>query len=227
MQPYLFPYLGYWQLITCGDIFVIFDDVNYIKRGWINRNNILLNGEAHKFTLPVAGASQNRQICEIELLQESKEKQKLLKTIENAYQKAPYFNKIFPIISEIIEFPEVNLVNFLENQFAILFSYLGISTQIIRSSSISKNSTLKGEDKIIEICQLLHADTYVNAIGGKELYIKKHFEEKNIQLYFIKMGSIQYQQFNNEFIPNLSIMDVLMFNERSIVQHLLQKYTLL
>lgn len=226
MQPYLFPYLGYWQMIAAADTFVLFDDVNYIKRGWINRNNILLNNSVHLFTLPLVKASQNKLINEINITSESKEIKKILKLIETAYKKAPYYNDVFPIISSILLYPDANLVSLLMHQFVEIFSYLDIKTKIILSSSIPKDNTLKGQEKILAICHHLNTTQYINAIGGKELYDKQRFLKENICLNFIKMRDITYHQFNLEFIPYLSFIDVLMFNNVEKIKEFLLEYDL-
>ena len=226
MQPYLFPYLGYWQMISSADIFVLFDDVNFIKRGWINRNNILLNGTAHLFTLPLIEATQNKLINEISVTHDDKEKQKILKTMEAAYKKAPYFSEVFPIINDVFTYKHHNLKQFLLHQFKVVFSFLGIGTKLLCSSDIDKNNTLKAQDKIIDICHRLNTTHYVNAIGGQKLYDRERFAQEHMKLSFIKMRDIRYPQFKNEFVPCLSIIDVLMFNDQENVRHLLTEYDL-
>lgn len=227
MQPYLFPYLGYWQMINAVDIFVLFDDVNFIKRGWINRNNILLNNISYMFTLPLIGATQNKLINQIYVTHDDREKQKILRTIENAYKKAPYFSNIFSIIYNIFMYEHHNLKQFLLHHFEEIFSYIGIKTKLMCSSDIAKDNTLKGQDKIIDICKCLNTNHYVNAIGGQELYDKKRFTQEHIMLNFIKMRNIHYRQFKNDFIPNLSIVDVLMFNDQKNIHQLLMEYDLI
>ncbi len=226
MQPYLFPYIGYWQMIASADIFVLFDDVNFIKRGWINRNNILLNGAAHMFTLPLIEATQNKLINEISVTHNDKEKQKILKTFEAAYKKAPHFAEVFPMLSNILMYEHHDLTSFLLNQFEVIFDYLDVKTTLMCSSAIEKDNTLKAQDKIIDICHRLNTTHYVNAIGGQELYDKERFEQEHMTLNFIKTRSIQYSQFKNEFVPYLSIIDVLMFNDRETVKQMLTEYDL-
>jgi len=224
MQPYLFPYIGYWQLINAVDIFVIYDDVNYIQRGYINRNNILVNGKKYTFTLELIGASQNKKINEINV---GNNQYKLLRTIEFSYKKAPYFNYVFPLIKDIMMYQEKNLALYIGNSIQQIVKFLDIKVQIIYSSHVEKNNKLKGQDKIIDICQILGAQTYINPIGGKDLYSKEVFKSKLIELYFLKPEILEYKQFNNEFIPNLSIIDVLMFNNKDTVRDMLHRYELL
>lgn len=224
MQPYLFPYIGYWQLINAVDTFVIFDDVNFIKKGYINRNSIMVGGKSQQFTLELVGASQNKLINEIEVGNNSK---KLLKTIEISYKKAQYFEAVFPIIVDILNQEEKNLSKFIGYSLEKLSDYLEIDTKFIYSSDIKKDNTLKAQDKILDICKKLDATNYINAIGGQELYNKEKFQEHNIQLNFLKTELKEYKQFKNEFISYLSIVDVLMFNSIDEVKNMLNKFNLI
>ena len=178
MQPYLFPYIGYWQLINAVDVFVIFDDVNFIKKGYINRNLILVGGKSQQFTLELIGASQNKLINEIEVGNNS---QKLLKTIEMSYKKAPYFDNVYPIIEDILNNKEKNLAKFIGYSLEQISSYLKLNTKFIYSSDIEKDNSLKAQDKILDICKKLNATSYMNAIGGQELYSKEIFKENGIE----------------------------------------------
>jgi hypothetical protein len=224
MQPYLFPYIGYWQLIHSVDIFIIYDDVNFIKKGYINRNKILVSGKTLQFTLELLGASQNKSIHEIEVGHNT---QKLLKTIEMAYKKTPFFNEVFPIISTILNSDEKNLAKFIGNSIKIISNHFELDTKIIYSSDIKKDNNLKGQDKIIDICKKLNAKTYINAIGGRELYNKEVFKQNNIELNFLETEIIKYKQLNTEFIPYLSIIDILMFNSKHNIQQMLNNYRLI
>ena len=227
MQPYFLPYIGYWQLLNAVDQYVIYDDVNFINRGWINRNRILINGKTAYFNLPVLGASQNKLIREIKVNHDKKLKDKNLKTIELAYKKAPYFSAVFPEVKRIMESEEESLSGFILDSIKIICSYLGIHTELFVSSSLKKNNALKGQDKVLEICSVMGAAEYYNAIGGQKLYSYEKFAEQGIHLYFLKSDDIEYAQFNNEFQQNLSILDVMMFNSVSEIREILEKYTLI
>ena len=228
MQPYFFPYLGYWQLINAVDKFVIYDDVNYIKGGWINRNRILLNGSAHYINMYMNGASSNKKINEIDLEKNVHMLNKNIKMLEAAYKDAPFFGKVFPLIKKVLyNFDVNNIAEYIENIIREFLIYLDISTEVIMSSNIKKNNCLKAQDKVIEICKILNADEYVNAIGGQSLYSKKAFSEEGIELKFIKENDIVYKQYDNEFVRDLSIIDVLMFNTKEDVKKLLQEYNLI
>lgn len=226
MQPYFFPYIGYWQLLNLVDKYVIFDDVNYIKRGWINRNRILMNGDAVLFNVPLLGVSQNKLINQIEVNNDKKLLIKNLKTIELAYRKAPYFGDVYPLVERILENEASNIAEYNAYSIKYISEYLDIKTELIMSSKLSKDNSLKSQNKILEICELLGATEYYNAIGGQELYSKDAFANKNIQLRFLKTNDIRYQQFKNDFVSNLSIIDVMMFNSVSTIKEFLLDYTL-
>lgn len=224
MQPYLLPYIGYWQLLNAVDKYVIYDDVNYIKSGWINRNKILINKEAKYFTIKLNGASPNKLINEVEISDDKIYKKKMLKTVEENYKKAPFFNIVFPIIEEIIGNDEKNLAKYLKYSLEKICNYLEIKTELLLSSELEKNNSLKGKDKVIDICKKLKATEYYNAIGGQELYSFEEFKDNGIELKFLKTEEILYEQFNNEFIPNLSILDVMMFNSKEKIKEFLSDY---
>ena len=224
MQPYLFPYTGYWQLINAVDTFVIFDDVNFIKKGYINRNSILLNGKPHIFTLELIGASQNKLINEIEIGGNSR---KILKTIEMSYKKSPYFHIVFPIIKDILDNKEKNLAKFIGYSLEKISNYLEMDTKFIYSSDIRKNNSLKAQDKILEIASLLKSTDYINAIDGQKFYDKERFSQENIQLNFLDTEITEYKQFENEFESHLSIVDILMFNSIEDIKNILSKFKLI
>lgn len=224
MQPYLLPYIGYWQLIKAVDKFIILDDVNYINKGYINRNNILAKGEPYQFTLELLGASQNKLINEIQIGNNSN---KILKTIENNYKKSPYFKNIFSLLEDIFRYPEKNLAKFIGYSLKRISNYLDINTKFIYSSEIEKNNNLKNKEKIIDICKKLNAKKYINLIGGRELYKKEEFISKNIELYFIDTKITKYHQFKNEFRPFLSIVDIMMFNDKDEITKMLKNFKLI
>ncbi len=227
MQPYLFPYLQYWQLIQAVDTFVIYDDVQYIKNGWINRNNILLNNNAHLITLPLEGASSNKNINEISVVKNEVLKQKLLKTMTVAYKKAPNFEMIYNIIEKTL-FSDDQCISSV-NTYAIkeICNYLDINTEIIISSDIEKDNNLKAQDKVIHITQLLNGTDYINVIGGSELYSKEDFAKNGLVLHFLKGNFKPYTQFGKEFVKGLSIIDILMFNSKEQVKEMFDDYELL
>lgn len=227
MQPYFFPYLGYFQLINAVDKFVVYDDVNFIKRGWINRNNILLNDKPHLFSLPLIKASQNKLINEIDLFLTDEWITTFLKTIKQSYQKAENFKSVCSLLEKILFFNEKNLSSFLANQLIEISNYLNIDTKIIKTSTQYNNKHLNRAERLIDICKQEEANHYINALGGQLLYDKSFFQTKKIQLSFIQSDKIIYKQNNNFFVPNLSIIDVMMFNSVEEIKRMLDKYTLI
>lgn len=210
MQPYFFPYLGYWQLIHAVDRFVVYDDVNYIKSGWINRNRILINGVATYITVPLYQSSSYKRICDTQLQTFIKWSDKLLKKIENTYKKTPYFTETFPIIEKIILYKTDNLADFLANQLIELSKLMNLDTEIVLTSRIYENHQLSGQERVIDICKREKTNIYLNAIGGQTLYDSKTFKDAGIELQFIEMKPFSYPQKSTEFVPYLSIIDVLM-----------------
>lgn len=226
MQPYFFPYIGYWQLMNAVDTYVIFDDVNFINRGWVNRNKILFGGKTRYINLPLLGASQNKLINEVKVNKEKKEMKRVMSIIKEAYRKAPFFDEVYPVVKEILNSEADTVSTFIADSFRFMCLYLGIGTERFMSSNIDKDTSLKGEDKIIDICEKLGADHYINAIGGIGLYHAYKFKEHGMELSFLKTEEKVYKQFGNDFVGNLSIIDVMMFNSREDVRWMLNKYAL-
>lgn len=224
-QPYFIPYIGYWQLINSADVFEISDDYAYINKGWVSKNRILVNGMATDYRIEVSHASSLRLINELMLCDFSV--QKKLKTLEYSYSKAPYFDDGFKVMQDIFSYDDRNLADFLTNSIYRVCDYLDINTNIVKSSSFEGNSKLKREYRIYDMCERLGADTYYNAIGGQALYSYEDFRKHGIKLGFIKTGDIKYKQFKNEFVPNLSIIDVIMFNPKEEIKKMLDNYTIL
>ena len=223
MQPYFFPYIGYFQLIQLVDVYVIADDLNFIKNSYIKKNSILDNGAPALLSLQLIGASQNKLINEIEV---GNDIDKLLTAIQRRYAKAPYFKDVFPLLQTILSSKEKNLSRFLGYALMEISSYLGIQTKFLYSSEIEKNNDLKFDARIMDICKRVGADHYINAIGGKELYDKEEFAEEGVKLNFIDTNDIEYEQFGKAFVPNLSIIDVLMFNSKDEIKTMLDAYKL-
>lgn len=225
MQPYFIPYIGYFQLLNAVDQFVIYDNIQFTKKGWIHRNRLLINGKDEYVSLPLRKGSDYLSVDQRYLADiYPTEKQKLLRKIQASYQKAPYFNDVFPLISAILDFEDQNLFQFNYNSVKEISRYLGIDTPIVVSSTIDIDHDLKGKDKVIAICKALNTTKYINSIGGTGLYDKDEFLEQGIDLQFIKTQPIEYRQFKNEFIPFLSILDVMMFNDKETICKYLCQY---
>ena len=226
MQPYIFPYIGYFQLINAVDKFILYDDVNFINKGWINRNRMLNNGKDSLFSIPLKEASQNKLINEIEVNWDSAWKSKFLKTLEQCYKKTPFYQETLLIIQQTLNVDNEPISKIVEHNLRLICKYLDIKTEIVSSSAIYQNSHLKAQERILAICLQEKATQYINPIGGLELYDKDFFEAQNIQLNFIKSKLIQYPQFKNEFVPWLSMIDVLMFNSKEEIISFINNYEL-
>lgn len=228
MQPYYMPYIGYFQLIDSVDKFVVCDDVQYIKQGWINRNRILVNGAPKMFTFSLKKGHQKDDINKRYFNARIQEDFNLfLKTLESAYRKAPYYEEIIPLIKDTLNYDEsMNIADFNYNALKIVCDFLDIKTEFLKSSDIEKDNSLKCEDMVIDMVKRLNGDVYINAIGGQELYSKEVFKKQGIDLYFINTNDIKYKQLKNEFQPNLSIIDLLMFNSKEDVQKMIKMYEL-
>lgn len=229
MQPYLFPYIGYYQLIHAADKFIAYDDVNFIKQGWINRNSILANGKLIIFSVPLDNQSSFSKINETNISQKLYPiwKNKFIKTIQQNYNKAPFYKEVFPIVESVFNIETSNIAELAVNSLKLVLNYLDIRTVFVGTSAIYQNQNLSSQDRILALCEKEMATIYINPIGGQELYSKKEFLKKNIKLHFLKTGTINYNQFNSEFVPNLSIIDVLMFNDVPTINEFLTNFELI
>lgn len=217
MQPYFFAYIGYFQLIAAVDLFIVYDNIKYTKKGWISRNRVLRNGKAVNFSLSLKSGSDHLSICKRELAADFN-RDKLLNQIKGAYRRASYFSQTFPLIEQIMRYEDTNLFRFLHHAIVKTCAHLEITTEIKISSGIAIDLELKNQDKVLALCKAVGAGTYVNASGGTELYSKQMFRERGFDLKFIQSRPIEYAQFGNEFVPWLSIIDVMMFNSLDTIR---------
>lgn len=227
MQPYFVPYIGYWQLMNAVDKYVIYDDVNFIKGGWINRNRILMNGKPAYFNIPMLGASPNKLINEVIVNNSEALIKKNLRILESAYKKAPCYEAVFPMLESILCCEKRSISDYIAESFRIINSYLGIDTELVMSSSLDKDCSLRGQEKVLAICESMGASEYYNAIGGQQLYSFSDFQARGIRLFFVKSGEITYRQFGDAFEPNLSIIDVMMFNPIEEIKKMLCDFELI
>ena len=228
MQPYVFPYIGYFQLLNAVDKFVFYDDVNFINRGWIARNRILIGGKEAMFSLPLNNKSQFKLICETEVhsKQYSIWKKKFYNTITQSYSKAPYFKEVFALITSVFDKPTHYISEIAINSIIEVCNFLTIKTKFSRSSIDFQNRNLQSTERIIDIISIENSSEYINPINGEHLYSKEMFAKHRIKLYFIKTENITYTQHKDSFVPFLSIIDVLMFNGRKTKEFLID-YTLI
>lgn len=208
------------------DTYVLYDNIEYTKKGWINRNRILLNGKDHLFTIPIKKDSDYLDVCQ-RMIADDYNRSKISNIINEAYRKAPNYDIVSHLLENIIQFKDSNLFNYIFHSIVVVNNFLGINTKIIPSSSVSINHSLKGQEKVLAICKNLGASEYYNAIGGQNLYDKNAFKDEGIILQFLKPFLVPYKQYNNDFIEGLSIIDVLMFNSVEETKKMLDNYELI
>jgi WbqC-like protein family len=227
MQPYFFPYIGYFQLIAASDVFVLHDDVQYIKGGWVNRNRILLNSEDRMITLPVQKSAYDLPINARSYVPDLQPYKDIANLIKQAYSKAPFFQQVFPLLNDMLMFTDKNVARFNENLIRRIADYLGITSKIVVSSDMEKNNNLAGEPRVLEICKCLGAKNYTNPIGGTALYHHAAFQKQGITLRFLEAENVRYQQLGDGWMSFLSIIDVMMFNSMDEIRVLLTQHRLL
>lgn len=227
MQPYLFPYLGYFQLIAAADVFVLGDDLQYMKAGWVNRNRILDNNEPRMVTFPLKrdrfdlGINQ-RRLCD----NFDEEAERLIKLITHCYSKAPCYGKVMPLLQHLIRSPQRNLALYIEHSIKELCHYLDIRTPIYKASDLEMAGSIDKQDRVIKTAKLFGASTCINSVGGTALYDSGYFAQHGLALEFLTMDDIAYPQYRSTFVGNLSIIDVVMFNSVETVRELLPCYSI-
>lgn len=210
MQPYFLPYIGYFQLIKHCDAFVVYDDIEYTKRGWINRNRILADGSERTITLPLRRDSDYRDVREREIAPEFNAK-KMLALLEQSYRQAPSWESYSGVLESILAFPGRNLFDFVANSISRIMECLDIRTELVVSSSLGIDSTLRGEERVLATCAAVKATEYVNPIGGLDLYSDSAFADRGVGLSFLRSRLTPYAQFAFPYIEALSIVDTMMF----------------
>jgi hypothetical protein len=211
MQPYFFPYIGYFQLLAAVDLFIVYDNIKYTKKGWINRNRMLRDGNDVVFSLPLKNEPDHLDVRERSLAADFS-REKLLNQLRGAYSKAPMFEDVHALLERVIRNPVDNLFSYLHSALVSTAAHMNIPTEIRISSNIDIDHGLKGQDKVIALARAVGATDYINPIGGTELYSKEIFADQRIRLSFLRSRPIEYAQFGKTFVPWLSIIDVLMFN---------------
>lgn len=205
-QPHYLPWPGYFNKIIKCDIFVFLDDVQYKKNEWQNRNRIKSAKGAIWLTIPVHYRF-GQKINEVEIDNKIFWEKDHIKTIKINYQKSPFFKDFFPVIEELLSKRYNKLVDINIASVETILRYLGIERKIIRSSifKVEENKT----DRLVSICKKLSADIYISGIGAKEYLEEKKFEKENIKVEFQNYSTPIYTQMYGEFIPNLSIIDMI------------------
>lgn len=227
MQPYLFPYMGYWQLLAAVDKFILLDDVNYINRGWINRNRIAVGGRPTWLTVPLQNASQNRLICDINIVPDNRWKETMLRMVSTAYAKAPESANVLALFNHWLQGASGNLSAALYESIKQVAATLGIGTTIVPSSRIYPKNGLKGQDRILDICLREGASIYVNPPGGQEIYDAQVFQRADIELLFLQpdlhVGQLRTGA-NDGTV--LSILDLMMHNPPNTLAAAIKQYDL-
>lgn len=217
MQPYLFPYIGYFQLIGAVDLFIVYDNIKYTKKGWINRNRMLLNGSDVTFSVPLRGDADHLDVRARFLAPEFK-RDKLLAQLRGAYARAPQFAAVYPLLERAVRCPDDNLFGYVHHTLRCTCEHLGLATPLRVSSTVAIDDGLRAQDKVIALARAVGATTYVNSIGGTELYEREAFRAHGLDLRFLRARPFEYRQFGGPFVPWLSIIDVLMFNPLDVVR---------
>ncbi|WP_176314457.1 WbqC family protein [Burkholderia vietnamiensis] len=221
MQPYLFPYLGYFQLAAAVDRFVFYDDVAFIKNGWINRNRILLSGCAHYLTVPLAGAGSSHRIGDVRMQPRERWLPRLRESLRHAYARAPYYPTVSALFERVVSYETDSIGDLAAHSVVEVCRFVGIGPEFVATSSGYGNDALKGQARVLDICARERARTYVNLPGRRNLYHRAAFAETGLELEFIEPGLPAYPQFGAAFVPGLSILDVLMFNHVDKVRAML------
>lgn len=230
MQPYFFPYIGYFHLLSSADRFVFLDDVNYIMRGWINRNRIVINNDLNFITVPLSKASQNSLINEVMISPDDflKWKVKTISSFRIAYSKSPYFKAGLELFENVVSEEKLTIADLAIKSITNVCDYLSIKKDFLRSSiSYAENKKLKGKDRILDICTREKTSTYINAPGGKELYSPVDFKERGIDIKFVSSRMSPYQQRSEVFISGASVLDIIMNCHRDEILKMFNEYELL
>ena len=222
MQPYLFPYLGYYQLAAAVDRFVFYDDVKFIKNGWINRNRLFLSGDVRYFTVPLLGASSTSNIAQVGVQPGEVWRRKILESIAQSYGQAPQLVPVMAVVSEVLGNPQTDSMGTLAKQSVLAVAdYLGLKTAFVWTSQEYGNASLRGVDRVLDICGREGASCYVNLPGGRSLYDAAQFAASGIELAFIEPKLPPYDCGRRPFHAGLSIIDVLMWNDRAAIREML------
>lgn len=221
MQPYLFPYLGYYKLLAQVDKWVFYDDVNFIKNGWINRNRLYLAGAVRYITAPLVGASSFTKICDIDVQEGAAWRAKMLDSVRLSYAKAPHYQAVSALLAEVLHGADPRIGAIAKHSVTAIAAYLGLPTAFVMTSSGYANADLHGVDRVLDICVKEGASDYLNLPGGRALYDPAVFSARGVALGFVDVALEPYPQFAPQFEPGLSMLDVLMFNDRASARAML------
>jgi hypothetical protein len=248
MQPYFFPYIGYFQCIHAADKYILYENLDYITEGWMHRNRILVkNSKPVYINARINGKSSSKKISEIALDQSPQWKKKLLHSVMLNYRGSHYFEEVYPLVETLVNGNQQFLFEYNAAIIKGISRFLDIETEIISDNSgyLALEERLEKMDekdyalfpqlttrpvkkvaRVLEMCAAEKATVFLNAIGGRELYLKDEFKNYGIDLFFIKTGAITYPQFSREFYPHLSVIDALMHKGKEGTKELLNDYEL-
>lgn len=222
MQPYFMPYIGYFKLINFCDEFVVYDNIKYTKKGWINRNNLLINNESKLFSIPLLKDSDFLNISQREV-SSTFEPEKLLNLVSSSYSKSPEFSNVYTLLKNCLFYESNNLFDFIFYSINEICNYLNIKTKLHISSNIDIDHNLKSADKVLSLCKKLNATSYINPIGGLELYDKEYFKKEGVELFFLENVETEYQQFSKNYVSSLSIIDAMMHLTKKDLMHRIEE----
>lgn len=212
MQPYLFPYLGYFQLLNAVDRFVLLDDAAHIRRGWVNRNALAGRDARQPFVFPVAYAPRDAAILDVRLHEPEQAARRFMRTLAHLYGQAPFYGPVSELISGILSGGEERLALVIRHSLERIAAYLGIATPIVSAAERHGEIRSRGARRILDICRAEGATTYLNPEGGTELYDPAPFAEAGIALRFLHHRPLPYDRRGGVFLERLSIVDAMMYN---------------
>lgn len=221
---YFFPYLPYFQLLHAADRFLFLDDVTLIRRGWANRNRVLMAGQPTYLTIPLEGASQNRRVDETKIFEGTDWRRRIRRTVQRCYQRAPFYARGAALLDEVLDTPADSITDLARTSVLRTCQLLGVEVEVARTSQRHPAGDLRGQARMIEICKREGATTYLNAAAGRHLYDRPSFDQAELELRFLQPGSIEYDQRRPGFVPGLSILDVIMFNDLPQIASMLERY---
>lgn len=227
MQPYFLPYAGYFSLIKNVDRFILLDTVQFIRHGWIERNRILKNDTEWLYVkVPLQAKSQKTLIKDLRIDNEREWKKTIFSQLAIYKKRAPNYHSIINIIDESFkkEYQTITALNY--DLLVAICIYLDISTpiEIFSEMNLEIENPGAADEWALNICVALEAKEYWNPAGGISIFNKKKFDEQNVKLTFQEIILKEYSQSGLQFVPGLSIIDILMFNDKDIVNRILDSY---
>lgn len=230
MQPYFMPYIGYFQLINAVDEFILFDTPQFIRHGWIERNNILkINGDSIYIKVPLVKHERSTAILDIKINNSINWEEKILAQITHYKKKAPYYNEVTTLLNYSFEFKTESIVKLNYYALKTICDYLNITTpiKIWSEMKVEIESANAPDEWALNICKALKADTYYNPEGGLSFFDRSKYKNENIEIKFLRSTEIEYNQFSNNFVPFLSIIDLLMFCSKNEVISMMDKFKII